>query len=90
MANDVFTLNAGSSSLKFSLWEAETGTELRELFRGEIEKIGIPHACLRGSRVAAQSSTKDLRKAGPTSAMRTFCASSSPGCRSSAGTGSRP
>src|SRR5262249_51756416 len=41
MANDVFTLNAGSSSLKFSLWEAETGTELRELFRGEIEKIGI-------------------------------------------------
>jgi acetate kinase len=44
MANDIFTLNAGSSSLKFSLWEAETGTELRELFRGEIEKIGIaPH-----------------------------------------------
>src|SRR5262252_156021 len=41
MANDVFTLNAGSSSLKFSLWEAETDTELRELFRGEIEKIGI-------------------------------------------------
>jgi acetate kinase len=40
MANDIFTLNAGSSSLKFSLWEAET-TGLRELFRGEIEKIGI-------------------------------------------------
>src|SRR5215467_2635335 len=48
MANDVFTLNAGSSSLKFSLWEAETGTELRELFRGEIEKIGIaPHLSAR-------------------------------------------
>ena len=48
MANDVFTLNAGSSSLKFSLWEAETGTALRELFRGEIEKIGIaPHLSAR-------------------------------------------
>ena len=48
MANDVFTLNAGSSSLKFSLWEAETGTELRELFRGEIEKVGIaPHLSAR-------------------------------------------
>src|SRR5215831_19612073 len=48
MANDVFTLNAGSSSLKFSLWEAETDTELRELFRGEIEKIGIaPHLSAR-------------------------------------------
>src|SRR5215831_5230596 len=48
MTNDVFTLNAGSSSLKFSLWEAETGTELRELFRGEIEKIGIaPHLSAR-------------------------------------------
>jgi acetate kinase len=52
MASDIFTLNAGSSSLKFSLWEAET-TGLRELFRGEIEKIGIaPHLSAReaGSR----------------------------------------
>ena len=47
MANDIFTLNAGSSSLKFSLWEAET-TGPRELFRGEIEKIGIaPHLSAR-------------------------------------------
>lgn len=47
MANDIFTLNAGSSSLKFSLWEAGT-TGLRELFRGEIEKIGIaPHLSAR-------------------------------------------
>ncbi len=41
MASDILTLNAGSSSLKFSVWRAETGTELRELLRGEIEKIGI-------------------------------------------------
>jgi acetate kinase len=47
MASDIFTLNAGSSSLKFSLWEAET-TGPRELFRGEIEKIGIaPHLSAR-------------------------------------------
>jgi acetate kinase len=47
IANDIFTLNAGSSSLKFSLWEAET-RGLRELFRGEIEKIGIaPHLSAR-------------------------------------------
>ena len=48
MASDILTLNAGSSSLKFSLWQAETGMELRELFRGEIEKIGIaPHLSAR-------------------------------------------
>jgi acetate kinase len=41
MASDLFTLNAGSSSLKFSLWQSGTGEELRELFRGEVEKIGI-------------------------------------------------
>ena len=48
VASDILTLNAGSSSLKFSLWQAETGMELRELFRGEIEKIGIaPHLSAR-------------------------------------------
>jgi acetate kinase len=41
MVSDIFTLNAGSSSLKFSLWQSGTGMELRELFRGEVEKIGI-------------------------------------------------
>src|SRR6266700_2456323 len=48
VASDILTLNAGSSSLKFSLWQAETGMELRELFCGEIEKIGIaPHLSAR-------------------------------------------
>ena len=41
MASGILTLNAGSSSLKFSFWHCETGTELSELFRGEVEKIGI-------------------------------------------------
>jgi acetate kinase len=44
MASHILTLNAGSSSLKFSLWQSGTGMDLRELFRGEVEKIGIdPH-----------------------------------------------
>jgi acetate kinase len=38
MASDILTLNAGSSTLKFSLWQSGTGMDLRELFRGEVEK----------------------------------------------------
>src|SRR5436190_1451026 len=50
MASDILTLNAGSSSLKFSLWQSGIGIGLRELFRGEIEKIGIaPHLFARES-----------------------------------------
>src|SRR5438034_5293145 len=50
MASDILTLNAGSSSLKFSLWQMGTGTELCELFRGGIEKIGVaPHLSARES-----------------------------------------
>ena len=49
MASDILTLNAGSSSLKFSFWRCETGMELSELFRGEVEKIGIaPRLRARG------------------------------------------
>jgi acetate kinase len=48
MAGDLLTLNAGSC-LKFSLWHCWTGIELRELFRSEVEKIGIaPHLRARG------------------------------------------
>jgi acetate kinase len=47
MASDILTLNAGSSSLKFSLWQA-AAIELREIFRGKIEEIGIaPHLSVR-------------------------------------------
>lgn len=41
MANVVLTINAGSSSLKFSLWEIAGPGDLCEVWRGEIEKIGI-------------------------------------------------
>jgi acetate kinase len=51
MASDILTLNAGSSSLKFSLWYYETGMEVCESFRGEVEKIGIaPHLIARRPR----------------------------------------
>ena len=47
MASDILTLNAGSSSLKFSRWRSTT-TGLRDVLRGEVEKIGIaPHLIAR-------------------------------------------
>jgi hypothetical protein len=89
MASDILTLNAGSSSLKFSLWQSGIGIGLRELFRGEIKKIGIaPHLFARDP-VAARLSTADLKKAAPSSATRASCASSSPGFRDSGKPGSR-
>lgn len=41
MTKVILTINAGSSSVKFSLWESGDLHDLRELWRGEIEKIGI-------------------------------------------------
>jgi acetate kinase len=89
MASDILTLNAGSSSLKFSLWQAETDTKLREIFRGEIEKIGIaPHLSARGpdGRTVID---KKFEKGEPSSATKIFCASSSLGFHSSGRTASR-
>ena len=37
----ILTINAGSSSLKFSIWHVAGRADLQELVRGEIEKIGI-------------------------------------------------
>ncbi|MBO0741731.1 MAG: acetate/propionate family kinase [Hyphomicrobiaceae bacterium] len=42
------TINAGSSSLKFSLWQLTGPDDLQEVLRGEIQKIGIaPHLAAR-------------------------------------------
>jgi acetate kinase len=63
MASGILTLNAGSSSLKFSFWHCETGIKLSELFRGEIEKIGTaPHLTVRrshGDTIADKDFGKD-------------------------------
>jgi acetate kinase len=41
----VLTINGGSSSIKFALFEA--GDPLRRILEGEIERIGLPEATLR-------------------------------------------
>ena len=41
----VLTINGGSSSIKFALFEA--GDSLRRILGGEIERIGLPEATLR-------------------------------------------
>jgi acetate kinase len=59
MASEILTLNAGSSSIKFSVWHSAAGIDLQELLRGEVEKIGIaPHLSARkpGGDVVIHSS----------------------------------
>jgi len=47
MAGLILTINAGSSSIKFSVWNA-SHSNIEEVFRGEIEEIGIaPHLFAR-------------------------------------------
>ena len=41
----VLTVNGGSSSIKFALFEA--GNPLRRILGGEIERIGLPAATLK-------------------------------------------
>ena len=46
----ILTINGGSSSIKFALFEA--GDSLQRILEGRIERIGLPEATLRvkGSR----------------------------------------
>jgi len=41
----ILTINGGSSSIKFALFEA--GDTLRRILEGGIERIGLPEATLR-------------------------------------------
>ncbi|HZK13035.1 MAG TPA: hypothetical protein VFC55_00840, partial [Desulfobaccales bacterium] len=41
----ILTINGGSSSIKFALFEA--GDSLRRILEGAIERIGLPQATLR-------------------------------------------
>ena len=88
MASDIFTLNAGSSSLKFSLWQSGTGMELRELFRGEVEKIGIAPR-LSASGPGGDTVIDEKFEGAPSSPTRTSCESFSTGFRGKGGTNSR-
>ena len=49
----ILTINGGSSSIKFALFEA--GDSLRRILEGGIERIGLPQATLRGHRSQAES-----------------------------------
>ena len=42
---NVLSINGGSSSIKFALYEI--GEPLRKIFEGSIERIGLPMATLR-------------------------------------------
>jgi acetate kinase len=65
-ADDILTLNAGSSSVKFSVWHCGTRMDLSELFRGEVEKIGTaPHLKVRvpsGETIAEKDFCEDGAK----------------------------
>jgi acetate kinase len=41
----ILTINGGSSSIKFALFEADES--LRRILEGEMERIGLPEATLR-------------------------------------------
>ena len=41
----ILTINGGSSTIKFALFEA--GDSLRRILEGAIERIGLPEATLR-------------------------------------------
>jgi acetate kinase len=45
----IVTINGGSSSIKFALFEA--GDSLRWILEGEMERNGQPEAALRGDRL---------------------------------------
>ena len=57
MTSAVLTLNAGSSSLKFALFEVAEGRDLKPTLRGQVEGIGgQPHLIARdaGGAIAAE------------------------------------
>jgi acetate kinase len=58
MVDAVLTLNAGSSSIKFSLFEVGRSSSLRLVSRGEVEGIGsVPNFVVRdnaGAMLAEQ------------------------------------
>jgi len=51
----ILTINGGSSSIKFALFEA--GESLRRILAGELERIGRPEATLRPALQRRRRST---------------------------------
>ena len=57
----ILTINGGSSSIKFALFEA--GDSLRRILEGEIERIGLPEATLRVKGVNQSDNFSRILKA---------------------------
>ena len=57
----ILTINGGSSSIKFALFEA--GDTLRRLAKGEISRIGLPRAALAVQHVTAHDGVSRLVEA---------------------------
>ena len=54
MTETVLCLNAGSSSVKFQLFEVAAGDELSLAFKGQIEGIGVePRLSARDARASS-------------------------------------
>ena len=51
----ILTINGGSSSIKFAVFEA--GDSLRRILEGGIERIGLPEATFRGERLESRRTT---------------------------------
>ena len=49
MADTILVVNAGSSSIKFQLFEVAAGDTLKRRLKGQIEGVGVkPHLIARG------------------------------------------
>ncbi len=65
MDDYALVLNAGSSSLKFCVFQRPQGQSWRLEARGQIEGIGTSPRAVRQRRTAARSARRDQRRAGP-------------------------
>ena len=59
----ILTINGGSSSIKFALFEA--GPSLRQILEGAVERIGLPEATLRIKGLNQADNVADRDRAGP-------------------------
>lgn len=58
MSGDILAINAGSSTLKFALFETGSGNTLALVAKGEIEGIGTAHHRLRNRRLSEEMAAR--------------------------------
>ena len=72
MTGAILTLNAGSSSLKFSVYEL--GAEPRELAHGQVENIGTPHGLLSFAEKGGTAERAEIGRVQHEGALRAILA----------------